>query len=229
MPCQRVVGAGVFQFALPRGERLRLHRLRLASVVFQFALPRGERPAALTPTSWSRSFNSRSRVGSDAIGTLTDNRLQVSIRAPAWGATHQQARCHSPLPCFNSRSRVGSDHFHPANAVILRVSIRAPAWGATLSTPGHNGRAQTFQFALPRGERPAYRSAHRRHRCFNSRSRVGSDTSTVAPDMGGAVSIRAPAWGATPAHDDGRQSVKFQFALPRGERRCNVWQHFSTP
>ena len=54
-----------------------------------------------------------------------------------------------------------------------------------------------FQFALPRGER---RSAawSMRGRCgFNSRSRVGSDDFFVRAESFGAVSIRAPAWGAT--------------------------------
>ena len=50
------------------------------------------------------NFNSRSRVGSDAVRVVIgEDDHRVSIRAPAWGATAAQAE----------------------------VSIRAPAWGAT--------------------------------------------------------------------------------------------------
>ena len=79
---------------------------------FQFALPRGERRLHRHMTSYASRFNSRSRVGSDCriiVGTLSvpgfqfalprgerlkggscrDNRPPVSIRAPAWGATHE--------------------------------------------------------------------------------------------------------------------------------------------
>ena len=78
-----------------------------------------------------RCFNSRSRVGSDGIGIDHLDQTNVSIRAPAWGATghpakqpgsdafqfalprgerHDARRRHIWRFCFNSRSRVGSDH-----------------------------------------------------------------------------------------------------------------------
>ena len=56
---------------------------------FQFALPRGERRAYTT-----RAFP-------------TD---EVSIRAPARGATLAALGSILPSPSFNSRSREGSDH-----------------------------------------------------------------------------------------------------------------------
>ena len=54
---------------------------------FQFALPRGERPSATTSRATVASFNSRSRVGSDADHIGLRIAADVSIRAPAWGAT----------------------------------------------------------------------------------------------------------------------------------------------
>ena len=57
----------------------------------------------------NRRFNSRSRVGGDKMGEKKEINWEVSIRAPAWGATAVV------MP--------GDDAFH--------VSIRAPAWGAT--------------------------------------------------------------------------------------------------
>ena len=187
--------AVTFQFALPRGERRRLLMRTGRFSGFQFALPRGERPGAAARCETGRSFNSRSRVGSDIMGSGGARRTSVSIRAPAWGATK-----------------------------VLNKTIASFA----------------FQFALPRGERPLCRAgcrgmagfnsrsrvgsdaAHRhrrRHRLgFNSRSRVGSDPPFVGAHRQAAVSIRAPAWGATSISVFIRATSGFQFALPRGER-----------
>ena len=54
---------------------------------FQFTLPHGERPKATSASADNASFNSRSRMGSDHKA-LSDYVLgDVSIHAPAWGAT----------------------------------------------------------------------------------------------------------------------------------------------
>ena len=84
-------------------------------------------------------------------------RTKVSIRAPAWGAT---SVVYPPRRRggFNSRSRVGSDQSITNPPINKSVSIRAPAWGATDDLDGVLAEA-TFQFALPRGERPE-------HGCF---------------------------------------------------------------
>ena len=142
-------------------------------------------------------FNSRSREGSDVNGVSQCWISKVSIRAPARGATSISTTAAS----------------------AASVSIRAPARGATqcwkLST-----RIPKFQFALPRGERPAselrspgwgrFNSRSREgsdafsppplitSSRFNSRSREGSDACSSAVLLGGNVSIRAPARGATP-------------------------------
>ena len=98
------------------------------------------------------------------------------------------------------------------------VSIRAPAWGATIAGVVIH-QIFMFQFALPRGERPRGGGRDYRRARFNSRSRVGSD---FLPRLSGSylrVSIRAPAWGATDVPRHFGRSSRFQFALPRGERR----------
>ena len=99
--------------------------------LFQSTLPHGERPC---PSSrWGRScyFNPRSRMGSDGFGFLSLSgpfefqstlphgerpsanaeyiALEISIHAPAWGATCRVAQQGNPY----------------------RISIHAPAWGAT--------------------------------------------------------------------------------------------------
>ena len=55
----------------------------------------------------------------------------VSIHAPAWGATYRKRLIPYSRPCFNPRSRMGSDENRDARYIKARVSIHAPAWGAT--------------------------------------------------------------------------------------------------
>ena len=54
---------------------------------------------------------------------------------------------------------------------------------------------------------------------FNPRSRVGSDSGPIANLPTHAISIHAPAWGATAVWRIGKLRIKFQSTLPRGERR----------
>ena len=79
---------------------------------------------------------------------------QVTIHAPAWGATDRTRLARDNVTCFNPRARVGRDEdfnstvdnlqsFNPRARVgrdrrlvslplcYLNVSIHAPAWGAT--------------------------------------------------------------------------------------------------
>ena len=122
-------------------------------------------------------FNPRARVGRDdrllSHGVL-DN---VSIHAPAWGATgHQMALI--------------DDH--------QIVSIHAPAWGATPACPRPSGSSSCFNpLARVGRDRPGAPSCPGTA-SFNPRARVGRDrgwwwnTDTIQ-----LVSIHAPAWGAT--------------------------------
>ena len=85
-------------------------------------------------TSYSlSSFNPRTRMGCDWLRrSLLPRTFQVSIHAPAWGATH----CIFISPC------------------IILVSIHAPAWGATWGY-GHEIRPLSlFQSTHPHGVRP---------------------------------------------------------------------------
>ena len=146
-----------------------------------------------------RSFNSRSREGSDGIKKpLCGAGVWVSIRAPARGATHNPAGRALRGRCFNSRSREGSDaqsgRACHASAMFQFALPRGERRRAG-DYPGHDTR---FQFALPRGERPSGLGSSPHGRAgFNSRSREGSDTIRQGVPCGGNVSIRAPARGAT--------------------------------
>ena len=147
-------------------------------------------------------FNPRTRVGCDCSWAATSGLGGVSLHAPAWGAP--------------SRARIT----HLASG---QVSIHAPAWGATRRRrdrsrwiSGFNPRTRVgcdvsdaakahystmFQSTHPRGVRRVHCAAPApRSRCFNPRTRVGCDPrSYIIVNALNAVSIHAPAWGATTA------------------------------
>ena len=143
----------------------------------------------------------------------------VSIHAPAWGATPEVTTNRAAWLCFNPRSRVGSDSLpYVRSGWETRFNPR--------SRVGSDGRRCTrgqsilrFQSTLPRGERRPSSDAttpisrfNPRSRVgsdeggtgraltvvrFNPRSRVGSDGDSGRDGRADAVSIHAPAWGAT--------------------------------
>ena len=99
-----------FQFALPHGERRNIIIVRMVVCMFQFALPHGER---LSPEGMIAQFMNVS-IRAPAWGATYEQRdvraqVEVSIRAPAWGATGYPLDGRFPHKCFNSRSRMGSD------------------------------------------------------------------------------------------------------------------------
>ena len=187
-------------------------------------------------------FNSRSRVGSDAPEAFNHDLVQVSIHAPAWGATRRR----------------------PSATRVSAVSIHAPAWGATPrrrrgrgEDGGFNSRSRMgsdatppnpppstnkFQFTLPHGERRnSAQSAALDQQVSIHAPAWGATTIIEAEGVLRQVSIHAPAWGATegvrafekaagvsihaPAwgatHPCAAKGVtrKFQFTLPHGERQ----------
>ena len=167
-----------FQFTRPRGARPTPPRFDRLVVQFQFTRPRGAR---LYP-------GSAARVG------------KVSIHAPAWGATSPGCSSFGRRSRFNSRARVGRDAGALAVALVHEVSIHAPAWGAT-GLPADRRGIAAFQFTRPRGARHVVENIRNIHRqfqftrprgarlsihapsgathSFNSRARVGRDSSVV--------------------------------------------------
>ncbi len=167
------------------------------------------------------SFNPRPRVGGDRRVCGEARAGDVSIHAPAWGATasfgprslsrslfqstpprggrpSRSVPARSAAARFNPRPRVGGDLRHRPSAVRALVSIHAPAWGATLEPPELGEWLN----------------------CFNPRPRVGGDRSApefVDGDL--TVSIHAPAWGATPSIVIWLLALlPFQSTPPRGGR-----------
>ena len=107
----------------------------------------------LSPPLLVSCFNSRSREGSDLESDKYFDTQEVSIHAPARGATVVTCYRWMLLLCFNSRSREGSDGIEIQRLMEIDVSIHAPARGAT-GTILFDRRPSMFQFTLPRGERP---------------------------------------------------------------------------
>ena len=142
--------------------------------MFQFALPRGERPRGRVPCWFTGWFQ---------FALPRGERLQ-----PVWRI--------STIRKFQFALPRGERRASSAVRREAKVSIRAPAWGATPRWSMLSAKA-SFQFALPRGERPGAENLPGAARGFNSRSRVGSDAQACAGILSRAVSIRAPAWGAT--------------------------------
>ena len=98
-----------------------------------------------------------------------------------------------------------------------------------------------FQSTLPHGERPGRSIRFLRSGYFNPRSRMGSDDLRPPEESVKAISIHAPAWGATgqrpgisgrhqdfnprsrmgsdvPVYDREDDDSEFQSTLPHGER-----------
>ena len=148
---------------------------------FQSTHPRGVRPCRKSSTARkSESFNPRTRVGCDAICRAWSGLVRnVSIHAPAWGATR---RCTAPRRCrrsFNPRTRVGCDDARRRVRVIeIGFNPRTRVGCDTLQATAYTITFE-FQSTHPRGVRP------------------GTPWGTRSPEP---VSIHAPAWGATCDH-----------------------------
>ena len=162
--------------------------------MFQFTPPRGGRPEYAT----LRMLNEVS-IHAPAWGATSANAfgepLGVSIHAPAWGATAAPV-LSVPVTLFQFTPPRGGRHSTGNLGRQPAVSIHAPAWGAT----------------------PTSRQQSHWQTRFNSRPRVGGDPIPCrvnldfefqfTPPRGGRqdgrgelvrgiVSIHAPAWGAT--------------------------------
>ena len=168
----------------------------------------------------------------------------ISIHAPARGATGNTDIRHPTDQNFNPRSREGSDFLRvPANMTGKQISIHAPARGATLTLWLALRAVVKFQSTLPRGERH-YEEIF--PLCVKRISIHAPARGATAPQRlcksSGTISIHAPARGATKKQKLFRRSLRyfnprsregsdaaqdgfdlgeaiFQSTLPRGERR----------
>ena len=167
---------------------------------FQSTRPRGAR----LPTAGSRGDQDSDvsihapAWGATNYGMVTDLFEYVSIHAPAWGAT-RFCLDFRLLKWFQSTRPRGArrNGDYPAwwNS---RVSIHAPAWGATLSIKLSTSSALCFNPRARVGrDWMASRARARVHEFQSTRPRGARRDLRVVGVVSSNVSIHAPAWGAT--------------------------------
>ena len=169
----------MFQSTLPHGERPLAQGDPTEITEFQSTLPHGERLDALEELREERSFNPRSRTGSDATGPKERPRRSVSIHAPARGATLRRANYRLIEEVSIHAPARGATWTRLRNFERKEVSIHAPARGATIR-PRNPVSAKLFQSTLPHGERREAIGFKLPDSGFNPRSRTGSDTQKPA-------------------------------------------------
>ena len=168
------------------------------------------------------SFNPCIRVGCDFRTRGEDGTsVPVSIHAPAWGATPSSMALMASATVFQSTHPRGVrprpfcasciccwfQSTHPRGVRLILellpfqlfiVSIHAPAWGATKRALQLFFKRLRFQSTHPRGVRQGSTSGFPNGGKFQSTHPRGVRHDLRAiEDLRHAVSIHAPAWGAT--------------------------------
>ena len=104
----------------------------------------------------------------------------VSIHAPAWGATSSLAAIASVFESFNPRARVGRDVRHLGRrGRVAGFNPRARV-GRDFRCHSASQDVHKFQSTRPRGARRFVAIRNRPRRSFNPRARVGRDNSPGA-------------------------------------------------
>ena len=191
-----------FQSTRPRGAR----RGRICSAplhdAFQSTRPRGARPcSAPSPPKPSRSFNPRAREGRDPLVCyVLTSAGRVSIHAPARGATATSS-CRRSFSAFQSTRPRGARRALSAPAVTPHVvSIHAPARGATSVAPHRHLVSHRFNPRAREGRDAGVVRITGAIAAFQSTRPRGARRAREARGIDDvAVSIHAPARGATPS------------------------------
>ena len=152
--------------------------------------PRGDHPRG-------GHFNPRTRVGCDFSGQaarsaafgfqsthprgvrprlsyLSISALNISIHAPAWGATLIMTVAKIERAISIHAPAWGATTYSVILLLIKHISIHAPAWGATFATYT-GGNVMEFQSTHPRGVRLFLSIFLFAYTDFNPRTRVGCD------------------------------------------------------
>ena len=124
--------------------------------------------------------------------------FEISIHAPAWGATRRENDTAHRRSHFNPRARVGRDKWYEIPTKSMPYFNPRARVGRDLRANSPTSSMTLFQSTRPRGARLAI---HVVMRC------------------GFGISIHAPAWGATIRTPYPSSFVRFQSTRPRGARR----------
>ena len=143
----------VFQSTLPRRER-QVQSLNVSLLLrFQSTLPRRERLPILCWSAHTANFNPRSREGSDKFIDCDSNFFNISIHAPAKGATTLRLLSFLIFYHFNPRSREGSDFNEYNKRIEERDFNPRSREGSDTTTTSPHRYSNRFQSTLPRRER----------------------------------------------------------------------------
>ena len=192
--------SAMFRSTPPRGGRPHSPRPMFALIPFRSTPPRGGRPPALALFADWRGFDPRPREGGDDQDLVPlDPAHDVSIHAPARGATAGAALSTVCIGCFDPRPREGGDADVTRTINMMReVSIHAPARGATVRYVIEDGNNWVSIHAPARGATILRNLTHVTAQVFRSTPpRGGRLVRYVIEDGNNWVSIHAPARGAT--------------------------------
>ena len=221
----------------PARERHSMSRWFHALQNVSIRAPARERPQTIKVSSMTnKGFDPRSREGATCWRQCAAGVGEVSIRAPAQGATANSARVmplaefRSALPrgsdrrsrvprcrslCFDPRSREGATPRLVPLAEAVRVSIRAPA-RERLAAEAYAEHYGEFRSALPRGSDLRCRRDDGAQYRFRSALPRGSDYRCADRRLVDGVSIRAPARERPQPAPLALGREVFRSALPRG-------------
>src|SRR6266545_4825369 len=165
---------------------------------FQSTPPHGERPSAGPPVAPSTLFQSTPPHGERLDRVIDLTREDVSIHAPARGATTENRFGPRTSSCLNPRPRTGSDTAGAVVAVYSEMFQSTPPHGER-RLPRRRGEVcdGVSIHAPARGATRIVMSSPPFSICFNPRPRTGSDMRVRLLRALDIVSIHAPARGAT--------------------------------
>ena len=179
-------------------QRMRLQGFKK----FQFTRPCGARHTPTLTIAAGYGFNSRARVGRDKLDVVF-----ILVRFS-----------------FNSRARVGRDSIQQGRCRECMVSIHAPVWGATRRWLKQIAFFQ-FQFTRPCGARRWFYKRERAQIGFNSRARVGRDSSPLICHPSKLFQFTRPCGARPMMMAMSANAPTFQFTRPCGARRFHLDDH----
>src|SRR6266545_3510980 len=213
---------------------------------FQSTPPHGERPSAGPPVAPSTLFQSTPPHGERLDRVIDLTREDVSIHAPARGATTENRFGPRTSSCLNPRPRTGSDTAGAVVAVYSEMFQSTPPHGER-RLPRRRGEVcdGVSIHAPARGATRIVMSSPPFSIRFNPRPRTGSDAARRKGSTSGRVFQSTPPHGERPrgargpatstsfnprprTGSDGRRRSReaghglFQSTPPHGERRGGI-------
>ena len=173
-------------------------------------------------------FNPRPRAGGDLCHPRPAERKgDISIHAPAQGATLSVGSVEGVRKNFNPRPRAGGDLLMRCIIVGLNYFNPRPRAGGDVSllkkevlVRDFNPRPRAGGDSFPPGDMIGGGD-------FNPRPRAGGDESCSFPLYAGLISIHAPAQGATGKSQRQSLLTSFQSTPPRRGRRVQLQRRYN--